>query len=181
MPSNAASAAVALASTGGASLVSGYGDLLKYGVSGLVVVILLISFGSLRTFQRTAAEKDVTKDYITRFFWLQCIYVAAAIIMFVIAVFAPREPVNVAHRIAFSLSPSLFEKDELVPRLVVAGGAPVAFHDGTGQDTFTGERAYQFSVDALARDRDYYKNLFVLSQTHASVDQGGGHDAKDNR
>ena len=181
MPSDVANTALALVPPGGASIASGYADLLKYGVSGLTVVILLISFGSLRTFQRTAVQKDVTRDYLTRFFWLQCIYVVAAIVMFAITVFAPKDPTNMAHRIAFSLSPSLFEKDDLIPRLVVAGGSPVAFHDGTGQDTFAGERAYQFSVDGLARDRDYYKNLYVFSQTHASVDQGGGHDAKDNR
>ncbi|KVT98527.1 hypothetical protein WK60_00280 [Burkholderia ubonensis] len=98
----AVSATVSMALGGGTSAVT-FSDLLKYGAPGLIVVILVISFGSLRSLQKAALEGgQVTADQIKPFVLLQCVYFAAAVLVFIIAVFAPKNPVNNAHRIAFT-------------------------------------------------------------------------------
>lgn len=173
MPSDAASPAV-----------SALGDLLKYGVPGLALAIMIVCFYSLHMLQKQALAGQLDPGRIEPFVRLQRLYLFASVLVFCVSVVAPhyfKEPVNMAHRIAFSMSPASFEKDELMPRLVVAGGMPVPIKEGTGQDTFAGERAYLFDVDKLAREREFYKRYVEQSQLQSSVNREGGHSAQSNR
>lgn len=165
---------------GGAS-TEGLGQILQYGAAGLAVIILGFCFQSLRSLQKAALEGGkVTTDQIKPFVLLQCVYVGAAVLVFVIAVLAQKAPVNNTHKVAFSMSPAHYDQEDLRPRLVVSGGGErIEFREGTGQDNFSGERSYQLNVEALARSRDYFKSVYELSQVHAAAN--GGHDAKDNR
>jgi hypothetical protein len=86
--------------------------------------------------------------------------------------------VNLAHKVAFIISPGDFEPAELAPRLVVAAasGPTIELKDGIGGDTVVGERTYRFDVGKLVRHADDLKATLREKDLRSSL--GGGSDGR---
>ena len=169
-----------------ASVVSDLGGLLQYGVPGLALAVMLVAFFSLHSLQRRALDGTVKPEQVEPFVKLQRWYLLAAVIVFCVSTVAPRyfkEPINATHRVAFSVNPVEFDDEKLIPSLVVAGGGTeVPLKRGTGEDTFSGERTYVFSVEPLAKDRDFWKRYVEKYQLlNGAEGKEGTHGPQSNR
>lgn len=165
-----------------ASMIPALGDLLRYGLSGLALAVLLVCALSLQGFQRRAIEGRVPAERIRPFVHLQYAQMAVAIVVFVVCVIAPHfeTPVNNAHRVAFTLSPASMRED-VAPRLVVAGGSRIRFQDGTGHDEFAGDRTYQFDISRLAQQSERMQQFILQRHLAASFNAEGRDDDGNTR
>jgi hypothetical protein len=167
------------------SLVAALGNLLKYGVPGLALAIIIICFVSLHFLQKQSLMGKVPPETLAPFERLQKLYLFASVGVFCISTIAPRvldyyfekAPVNSVHRLAFNLSPTSFEREDLAPRLVVAGqGLRIAFQNGTGQDKVDGDKTYQLDVDQLVKEISTARYL-ALQQQLRQPQTTGEHNA----
>ncbi|HEY1089568.1 MAG TPA: hypothetical protein VGE47_00610 [Burkholderiaceae bacterium] len=173
MPGDAASAAASLASDGG--LIAPLGELLRYGIPGLALAVLILAYFSLRGLQKDALGGRAEPAQIKPFVHLQYAYLAVIVLLVMVTLVGPKfvgAPVNSTHRIAFSVSPTSFERTDLTPRLIVAGGTRIDFRDGTSQDSVTGDRAYTFDVGPLVREGDFLR-AYIREQDLRRAAAGG--------
>jgi hypothetical protein len=187
MAGNAANAVTAIPEQATA-FVNALGALLKYGAPGLALAILIVSFISLRGLQKQSLDGKVSSERIAPFVRLQRLYLMVSVGIFVMSIIAPPvlehffgPSVNVAHKVAFSMSPTRFEPEDLAPRVVVAGGGKlIAFRNGTAEDSVEGDKTYQVDFDGLVKaigDLRFQYNALQL-QLPALL---GGDDARGNR
>ena len=188
MAGEAASAASAMADSS-ASMISALGALLKYGAPGLALAIMIVCFFSLHSLQKHALQGKVSAERVAPFERLQKLYLMASVLVFCISTIAPKmldyfldKPVvNGTHRLAFNISPTSFEREDLAPKVVVAGiGQRITFLNGTAQDTISGDKTYQLDVDKLVREIDAARFLALQTQLRQPP-ASGGLDALSNR
>ena len=163
--------------------IGSVGDLLKWGLPGLALAIIIVSFVSLHFLQKAALAGTTPPEQIAPFERLQKLYLFGSLAMFgVSAIVSPViehffQPQVTEHKIAFSLAPMSFDREDLAPRLVIAGpGELIRFKNGTGEDRVSATKSYLFNVDKLVKE---ISDLRVISgQLHVAA---GGRDAHDNR
>jgi hypothetical protein len=98
------------------------------------------------------------------------------IVLFLVSAFAPMidkhlNPPVQRHLVSFSLDPSEFEVDDLMPRVVVNGtGTQIDFKNGTGKDTVDGQRDYSLKVGRLVKEIRRLNTLVLKQGREASND-----------
>ncbi len=185
-----AASAVAASAAGSTAAIEALGNLLKYGVPGLALAIMIVCFVSLHSLQKQALAGTVAAASVAPFERLQKLYLLATVGVFCISTVAPpvlehyfAKPtvIHTEHKLAFSVSPTHFDPSELEPRLVVAGGGQrIKFENGTAQDLIGGHKTYLLDVDHLVREIDAARFL-ALQQQLRQAQSKGGHDALVNR
>jgi hypothetical protein len=158
--------------------IGSLGDLLKWGLPGLALAIIIVSFVSLHFLQKAALAGTVPPERIAPFERLQKSYLFGSLAIFCVsAIVSPViehffQPQATEHTIAFSLAPMTFDREDLAPRLVIAGpGKLISFNNGTGEDRVSATKSYLFNVDKLVKEINDLRA--ISTQFHAAA---GGHD-----
>ena len=188
MASQAAVAAVSATVSGdAAALVGPLEGLLKFGVPGLALAIMIVCYVSLQFLQREALAKEIPRSRIEPFERLQKLFLWLSFAIFCVSLvvppmighFFPSRLQSATHKVSFSISPTTFERDELAPLLVITGvGQSVPLRLGTGQDTVQADKGYTVVVERLVKEIADLRVVSVqlreeLAHTLGGVDAAG--------
>lgn len=133
-------------------------NFLEYGISGLALAILLVSYFSIYMFQHRALSPHVDKEKIDSFVGLQNRLLTITLIIFLSSLIVPRvfetiRPEPGKTHLSFSISPAEFNNEKLMPKLSIASeGKKLSFASGTLTDTAVNEKSYTLIVDALTQE-----------------------------
>jgi hypothetical protein len=175
----ASAVAVAIPDPG---LISGLGDLLKWGVPGLALAVMLVCYISVHRLQSQALQGNVTAAVVAPFERLQRLFLFLSFAVFCVSLIVPsvvdwmfpNRKVKDTHTISFSISPTSFERDDLEPKFVVAGeGRPLILKLGTGRDTIAGDKTYTFVVERLVKEIQDLRFISAQQQQQLAQKVGG--------
>jgi len=176
---DAASAVVT--TTGAGNLVpasvDALGALLRYGPLGANLALLLVACWALLSLHSLVGQGKLKRDDLPALARLHYALLGAAVLLATLG-YLPTLLVRGTspHHVAFLLSPTRYESEVMEPRVMVAGGEPIKFQAGSGQDLVEGERTYQIDVGRLVEHNTYLTNLNSQLQLHAA--ERGGSDGR---
>jgi hypothetical protein len=176
----AASAAIG-GSSGAEAYINALGNLLKYGVPGLALAIIIVCFVSLHSLQKQSLGGTVPIERIAPFERLQKLYLFVSFAVFCISIIAPPVidrafPQQAPQRkvqLSFALSPTLFDPADLAPTVVdIGGGNDVEFKRGAAHAVIEGDKTYGVNVEKLVKTIDNARFLALQAQLRRDGVQG---------